>query len=286
MVGPGGAAGVNSANQLYPIFSHATAPPATPSMVGPCGASGVNGASQLYPTLPHGTAPPATPSMAASMPYSGYEDADLALARRLQAEEEEEARRRPPPAVNPEAPLAFPSHVPSANMPLAQQQAPVPSFVVKTGHCSKEGGFIKSWRRRFLLLDDRSLRYYVPSNLLYKGNPHGANLKGTIPLHSIAAVIPVGGELHVATKGGRTYKLRPEPCAEDPIGNAVGCWAAALQRNIAAHAAAQQAFRAWGAPMALVAVARGGAPMRYHIPVPAASPVQPAHMGLVAASAC
>ena len=99
--------------------------------------------------------------------------------------------------------------------------------------------------------------------------------------------VTVGLTLLVAATSRRALEGRAlEPCAEDPIGNAVGCWAAALQRNIAAHAAAQQAFRAWGAPMALVAVARGGAPMRYHIPVQAASPVQPAHMGLVAASAC
>ena len=113
-------------------------------------------------------------------------------------------------------------------------------FVLKTGHCRKEGGFVKSWRRRFFLLDDQSLRYYVPSKFCqpqWQTEPLAgyAELKGTIQLHSITAVMPVGDELHVATKGGRTYKLCPAPCAEDPspIGNTVECWAAALQQNIA-----------------------------------------------------
>ena len=137
----------------------------------------------------------------------------------------------------------------TSSVPMAERLAE-PRFVAKTGHCRKEGGFVKSWRRRSFLLDDRSLRYYVPSKFCQpQGQTEplaGANLKGTIPLHSMTAVMAVGGELHVATKGGRTYKLRPEPCAEDPIGNAVGCWAAALQHNITAHAAALRIRNAVG----------------------------------------
>jgi hypothetical protein len=119
-----------------------------------------------------------------------------------------------------------------ATYPTGQQAyPPLQVSVVKSGLFFKEGGFVKSWKRRWFLLDNNALRYYVPSNMWYRGNPHGGNWRGTIPLHRIARVWKSGKELHIATYGGRVYRLQPEAMNPE-VDEVISSWLLALQHNI------------------------------------------------------
>ena len=112
-----------------------------------------------------------------------------------------------------------PQQQPAQSYPLQQQPASAVAAlqpIHKQGMATKEGGWVRNWKRRSFCLNASTLRYYDPSRL--------AQPKGTIPLTLITDVREAGPHMHVVTRD-RTYKIAAEDCPNSS-------WVVAIQHNL------------------------------------------------------
>ena len=91
-----------------------------------------------------------------------------------------------------------------------------PQAICKQGMGTKEGYWVRNWKRRSFCLNASTLQYYNPSQL--------AQLKGTIPLTLITDVCEAGPHMHVVTQD-QTYKIVAEGCPNSS-------WVTAIQHNL------------------------------------------------------